>query len=100
MKTTVNVAPDNAVPVTRFAKQLPAGDYTLITTVSDSKGRPLGRNEWSFRVGALPEKPAIDRITTEKRDAQDSRSQQRRRLEKRPAEAPRPETRPGEKPER
>jgi hypothetical protein len=75
----VNVAPDNAVPVTRFEKQLAAGDYTLTATVSDSKGRPLGRNEWSFRVDAPPIEPSLDRITTEKR-----------RLEKRPAEAMRP----------
>jgi hypothetical protein len=71
-------------PVTRVEKTLTAGDYTLIAWVSDSKGRPLGRNEWNFRVEEAPaEKPAIE-ITTEKR-SQDGRSQQKRRLEKRPA---------------
>jgi beta-mannosidase len=68
MRTTVNVAPDNAVAVTRFEKTLAPGDYTLIATVSDSKGRPLGRNEWNFRVEALAEKPTVDRITTERRE--------------------------------
>jgi hypothetical protein len=86
MRTTVNVAPDNAVEVTRFEKTLPPGDYTLIATISDSKGRPLGRNEWTFRVNAAPEKPAMERITTEKR------SPDGRRLEKRPAEDSRPGT--------
>jgi beta-mannosidase len=96
MRTTVNVAPDHAVAVTRFEKALAAGDYTLSATVSDSKGRPLGRNEWSFRVDALVEKPAMERITTEKR-AQDGRAPEKGRLEKRPADASRVETRPGNK---
>jgi beta-mannosidase len=80
MRTTVNVAPDSALPVTRFEKTLAAGDYTLIASVDDSRGRPLGRNQWSFRVEALPEKPAIEITATEKR------SQGKRRLGKRPAD--------------
>jgi hypothetical protein len=105
MKTTVNVAPDNAAPVTRVEKTLAAGDYMLIASVSDSKGRPLGRNEWSFRVEEAPaEKPAIE-ITSEKRPQEgrswDGRSKEKRRLEKRPAEASRVETSPeGKRPER
>jgi beta-mannosidase len=83
MRTTLNLAPDSVREVTRVEKTLAAGDYTLIAVVSDSKGRPLGRNEWSFRVEALPEKPAVE-ITMDKR-SQEKRPHGGRRLEKRPA---------------
>ena len=89
MRTTVNVAPDSAAAVTRFEKTLAAGDYTLIATVSDSKGRPLGRNEWSFRVEAAGGE-AGDRSRSRRRSGRrNSRRPEKRRLEKRPAARPR-----------
>jgi hypothetical protein len=60
--------------------------------VSNSRGRALGRNEWSFRVEGAPPKPPVV-ITTEKRP------DDKRRIEKRPAEASRVETRPDARPE-
>jgi beta-mannosidase len=51
-RKVVDVAADSVMRVIPLRMPLPAGRYTLVTSLRDAKGGPLGRNEWSFIVEA------------------------------------------------